>query len=483
MAARRLVAALAFGVAACVGPAAPPTPLRVAVAPELESLQPLDRGLAHGGEAVLCNVYEGLVAFDSRMRVVPALAERWESPDELTWRFYLRRGVRFHDGRALEPADVVASLRRAKTLPLLASLASPAPGVVEIRTSRPEPMLLHDLVPAFVVPAARPDSGAIGTGPYRVTEYEPERHLRLSAVPDYWRGAAHEGTLEFLFERDPQRRLELLEAGTVDVALRLPEDAQAGAQAGLRLFARAAPGSRLLGLRVDRAPFSDPRLRRAIDLAIDREAIARDVLGSRAKPLGQLLPQGFVGYAPDLVPRSRDLAAARALVKQAGAAGLAVTLAHGAGRVREAERIAAQLDEAGFAVTLQAWPAAEISAALRRGDFALILWSVISYTGDANDVFGNVLHSPDAAAGWGEQNAFGYRSAELDRLVEQAALATPTSARLALFQQAMRVAMKDMALIPLWEVPWVTGVRDDVEFTPGADGWFWAYGAARRPRS
>jgi peptide/nickel transport system substrate-binding protein len=481
-------ASLALALGSCsgggAGTAASPRPaLRVAVAPELDSLDPY--GLMHGGQALLSNVFEGLVAFDAQMHVVPALALRWESPDELTWRFYLRPDVRFHDGRRLAAEDVVRSLARVRHpgasegnyLSAVSAIASPAPDVVEIRTSRPDPMLLNNLVPSFVV-AARPDGSLVGTGPYRVTRFDPQQGLEISAFPEHWREPPHEARIRFVFEREPERRLQLLRDGAVDVALRLPEAAQASA--GFSLFARAAPGARLIGLRVDAPPFSDLRLRQAIDLALDRATITRELLGGRAQPLGQILPQGFFGHAPGLEPRNRDLAAARALVSAAmRGQESALVLAHGSGRKLEAERIAAQLAEAGLRIRLESRPAPEISAALASGAFPMILWSLISYTGDANDVLGNVLHSPDPSHGWGGQNSFGYRNQRLDQLVERAVVAGSMSLRLELFQGAMREAMKDLALVPLWEVPWVTGVRDDVAYQPGADGWFWGATARR----
>ncbi len=447
------------------------------MASELPSLEPWPFG--HGGQAILCNVYEGLVAFDARMRVVPALAERWESPDELTWRFFLRAGVLRHDGRPLAAADVVASLERSRPA-MVASVASPAAGVVDIRTLRPEPMLLNDLVPSFIaLPPAGTGGALVGAGPYRVTSFEPGRSLELAAFEGYWRGAPAVPTLRFVFESDPAGRERLLADGAVDVALRLPESARDAA--GFRLSYRAAPGARLLALRVDRAPFDDLRVRQAIDLALDRGAIAHDVLAGRARPMGQFLPQGFFGSVPGLEGRPRDLAAARRLVAVAGQGrGIGFELTHGSGRKAEAEALAAQLADAGFRVRLRSRSAGEISGHLETGDFAAVLWSLISYTADASDVFTNVLHSRDEARGLGRQNTFGYRDAALDRLIERAVLARGLNDRSTLFQEATRLAVRDLAVVPLWEVPWVTGVRDDVDYVPSADGWFRATSARRR---
>jgi peptide/nickel transport system substrate-binding protein len=459
----------------------------VAVAPELRNLDPHSQ--LHGGYAMLCNVYEGLVALDARMAVVPGLAERWENPDELTWRFFLRPGVIFHDGRPLTAEDVVASLERAREqgrdsaayLSMLQEIRSPGKGVVELHTARPYPTLLNNVALVFIAPrgARQLETQAVGTGPYRVLGFDPAAGFTLAAFDRYWRGAPSEGRVTFVFEREPAGRLEALEQGRAEIGLRLPESA-AEPGSGFRLIDQAAPGARLLGLRLDRPPFSDPRVRQAVDLAVDREAATSDLLHARARPLGQLLPQGIYGHVPDLPPHARDLARARRLLEKAGGGrAVAVRLIHGAGRRAEAELIAAQLREAGFRIELQTVDVPELIPQFEADGADALLWSYLYYTGDAGDLFENVLHSKDPR-GFGTQNFYRYRNTEVDALVERGGRSSTLAERQESYQRAMRLAMADLPVVPLWEVPWVSGVRDGIAWTPRAHGWFHA-ADVRRP--
>ncbi len=489
---QRALALLPCLLAACR--AAPPQqhahrPLRVALAPELVGLDP-HRQTSHGGFSVLANVYEALTAFDDEMRIVPVLAERWESPDDLTWRFHLRRGVRFHDGRPMEAADVVASLERARrsgrssqgSLATIAELAAPAADVVEVTTTRPNPMLLSNLSSTFVVPRDAPDeiTSPIGTGPYRVARYSPGKDLELASWDKHWGRPPRHGTVAFLFEPDPERRLALLARGETDVALRLAEGvAGPAAAAGYRLLFRPAPAARVLALRVDLPPFSDLRVRRAVSLAIDRVAVTRDLLGGRAQPLGQMLPPGIFGSVPDRAAPVRDVATARRLIAETGGVPT-LTLDHGAGRRPEARAIADQLGDAGIRVRLRQRDVAALLPGLQAGDSNLLLVSFVYAAGDAIDIFENMLHSRDPERRFGAENRFGYRNPRVDALVEAGAQTRAVEARRAVYQDAMRAASDDLPVIPLWEVPWVYGVRDDVAWNPPAHGWFLAAGVESR---
>jgi peptide/nickel transport system substrate-binding protein len=462
----------------------------VAIAPEIGSLDP-HRQHSHGGLATLGNVYEALTAFDDETRLVPGLALRWESLDELTWRFHLRQGVAFHDGRPLSAQDVVASLERARRagrsahggLASVGELSALADDVVQIRTTRSSPMLLNGLATAFVVPRDAPDEveAPIGTGPYRFVRFDPQVGLELSVWDRYWGGRAMEPSLSFRFEADPERRLRMLASGAVDVALRLSETADSDGRSGYRLLSRPAPGARVLGLRVDERPFSDARVRRAVHLAVDRSSVCRELLGGRARPIGQMLTPGIFGFVPDLPAPARELEAARRLVAEAsGGAGLALTLDHGRGRRREAEALASQLGEAGFQVALHELPVSDLLRGLESGRARMVLMSYVYAPGDAVDVFESIFHGRDAARGFGAENGFGYCNPRVDALIEAGAAASTMEARLASYQQAMRLVAHDLPIVPLWEVPWVYGVRDGIEWTPAAHGWFRATAVRRR---
>lgn len=481
----------ALALASCHrGPATPPAgTLRVIMAPEVSGLDP-HRQTAHGGVSVMTNVYEALTAFDGESRVVPGLAERWETPEDLTWRFHLRRGVTFQDGRPLTAEAVVRSLARARRpgrstqggLAAIRDVTAPSPDVVEIRTLRRSLMLLNNLATAFIVPEDAPEeiTRPVGTGPYRFVRFEPGRALELTAWDGYWNERPSLPHLSFLFEPDPVRRREQLASGSVDLALRLSEAAPEQPEAGYRLVARAAPGTRILGLRVDRPPFSDIRLRKAISLAINREALCARLLAGRARPVGQVFPRGIFGYAPDIAAPAPDLVKAKALLREGHPGGLDVTLDHGRGRQSEAEAIAASLGEAGLRVTLRVREVPMLIPSLDSAESSLVLFSYVLSAGDTETFFQGVLHGREAERGYGAQNSFGYRNPEVDRLIEAAENTSPVQERLGQYQAALRLFSADLPVVPLWEVPWVYGVRNDIAWNPTAHGWFDAVHVRRR---
>src|SRR4051794_5240375 len=184
---------LALCAAACHS--RPAAPLRILISSAPLSLDPHLQDEANTF-AVLGNVYEGLTAFDGDMRLHPALAERWESPDDLTWRFHLRSGIHFHDGRPLEAADVVASLERARHHPRsqVAGYLVAVSGVkavdaqtVDVVTTRPYALLLNKLAFVYIVPRdAPPDiQDVVGTGPYRVASRRANGTVDLEPFADY----------------------------------------------------------------------------------------------------------------------------------------------------------------------------------------------------------------------------------------------------------------------------------------------------------
>src|SRR3990167_1567780 len=187
--------------------------------------------------SVLFNLFEGLTAFDPKMELRPALAERWEGPDDLTWRFILRRGALFHDGREVSAADVVFSLERARRaresgaadyLTAIRSVRQLDYRTVELTTVRPYALLPHKLTTVAIVPADSPEriEQPIGSGPYELVSAS-SAGLRLRAFPRYWRGVAAVREVELEVVPSPEERLARVRAGTLDLALNLqPAQAQ-----------------------------------------------------------------------------------------------------------------------------------------------------------------------------------------------------------------------------------------------------------------
>lgn len=459
-------------------------PIRVAVGSDLVTADPHlhDEFVTR---RILDNVFESLATFDEEMRVRPSLAERWETPDETTWRFHLRRGVVFHDGRPLSAEDVVASLERAREHPrsmtrhyvgMVSHARALGPGLVEVRTSGRSPLLLQKLVQVSIVPAGSPPSieQPIGTGPYRFAGRAVGREVRLSPNPAHWQRAPTSDLVFVVLPRDTDRVAALCE-GTVDIVAQLnPGDLPADTHGGRCQFGwRSSLMVALLGLRVDRPPFSDVRVRRAVHRGLDRAALASSILGGRLASIGQLAGPQVLGWADDLPPPAVDARQARAWLAEAGhPAGLDVDLHLGTDRSL-LEPVAAQLGQAGVRVRLapQSWN--ELYGRLLAFDSdapSLFFFRFTYSSGDASDLFDTLLHSHDPGRGWGTFNVSRYSSREMDALLERAATTLEARQRRETLAEAMRLAMRDLPLVPLWEEGRGFGMRDDIVWHPRADG-------------
>jgi len=486
------LACLLACAAGCARPApAPPRPLRIALHSDPLTLDPHLRNEALT-YSVMRNLYEGLTAFDAEMRIGPALAASWENPNDLTWVFHLRPGVRFHDGRELTADDVVWSLERARTLPasVFGSYVVAVDRVraldrhtVELTTRRPYAILLNKLAFVLIVPAGSPPEirQPVGTGPYRLVSYQPGVRLALRSFDGYWGGASAVGDVDFLPVPSERARVDRLIAGDLDLVH------EPGATNLERL--RAAPRCRVLEqeslqvvyllLKTQRPPLADLRVRRAIDLALDRTALVAATLHGEGHPVGQMVGRSVFGYAPDITPPPRDLDAARRLLAEAGyPGGVDLDLEFRPGR--EPGEIRRQLAKAGIRLRLVERPWTELYPRLLAHRVDFYLGGILAPSADASDLFDAMVHSRDAARGYGDANFGDYSNAALDALIDESGSTLDMLARRAQLERCMHLLMEDDALIPLY-VPWnLFGVRDDVEWQPRRDGYILAREIRRR---
>jgi peptide/nickel transport system substrate-binding protein len=448
--------------------------------------------------SVLSNVYEGLVDFDAKLAAVPALAESWHTEDDLTWVFRLRDGVRFHDGSPLEAADAARSIEWARTAPEsrrhpelaeVASVTVQDPRTLVIRTREPFGALPHRLASIAITRPADGAGGAhVGTGPYRVVEATPE-HTVLEAFAGYARGAAAIRHVEFRVVPEAERRLELLRRGEVDFVIDVPAESveELRREPGLRLVTEKGLRVLYLGLDTVRAddpdvsvpnPFRDVRVRRAIAMAIDREALVRGPLKGQAELVDQIVAPPVFGYDAALPPRVHDVAVARRLMAEAGhGAGFGVTLDYMPAKYRAMGPVVAALarDLRVLNVDVRLRPS-EPGAFLerlegRRTAMWIIGW--MSTGGDALITYNYLLHSP--VAGRGVDNG-GYSSPALDALLSQAKTLMRPEERQPLLSKAARLVADDVPVVPLYRQTDLYAVSRDLQFEPRVDrrtrAWF-----------
>ena len=487
------IVSLSVLLAACGGSAGPGTPpLRIAIYDRPRSFDPHQESEFLSFE-VASHVYEGLTRMDRDLKVEPALAERWESPDALTWRFRLRPGVRFHDGRALTAEDVVASLERARSHPrsdwssyLVAVERVQALDAltVEISTRRPYSLLLQKLAYILIVPRDAPADieRPVGTGPYRLLAPQSKTRLVLHAFEGYWGERPAEAVVHFEIEPSLERALALGDGQQPDIVLAVGPQAAGFIERapGYHLVTRSGITTDYLQLRISRPPFSDIRVRRAVHVGLDRDALVRDLLGGRGRAESQLVSPAVFGHDPSVPAVKRDVPEARRLLAAAGyAAGLDVEFEFRQGR--RADALVAQLAQIGIRAHARPQPYPDLSRRLQADDVAMYYGGAMASTGDASDLLDSLVHSRTPERGLGENNMVGYRNLALDGLIEAASRQSAMSERRATLQQCLRMALDDLSLVPLVSPEDIYGVREGIRWAPWLDGRVLAADVRRLP--
>ena len=450
-------------------------------------------------------VYEALTIIDADLSLRPALAESWQPLDATSWRFEVRQGVRFHDGTPVSAEDVVFSVLRASAEGSdLASYTSSIAGVkaidddtVEIATKRPDMLLPVNLRQVAILSkdwaeksgiaavraygqGAPPLSEANGTGPFMLESHETGRHTVLVRNPHWWGAAESPHNIDRIVWNvvpDPNERLALLLGGETDFVQDPPLEAFGSIRTrpGLKIAEAGELRVLLLGLNQGTAelrsgaiaaanPFKDKRVRAALYHAIDTEAIRDGVMAGLAMPTGITIPPGVNGYAPELDRRlPHDPARAKTLLAEAGyPEGFGVTLDCPNNRYANDEAIcravAAQLGKVGIRVTVDAQPKEIHFAKLleRRTDFYLLGYLTPSF--DSALHFRELYHSQ--AGRWG---ATGYANPALDALIERIDAELVTYARDALIEEAWRMILDDVVVIPLHRQMIVWAMRDGLD--------------------
>ncbi len=482
--------ALAAALAAGCGDAAhklPSAPVVVAYPSTLTSLHPA-LSSDEFSYSILSNVFEPLVDVDGRQSLRPGLAVAWHSPDDLTWRFELRQGAKFHDGRPVEAAAVAASLERARVDPALRQTAvfeaverftALGTGTVEVRTRYPVPELAARLTELGIWSEPRSAGGAPeGSGPYRVARWSPGGDVELERV-----GGAGSERLIFRAIPNAAERQAALRRSAVDLiaevpaagleALRRAKDLRVVESRGLRVLflgMNCAPGARP-DVGPGANPFHDPRVRRAVALAIDRHGLVRGPLGGLAEELDQPLAPEVFGYGSGLAPLPYDPEESRRLLAQAGReGGFETALDFVPGKYRDVDGVIAaivsDLGRVGIRVKPRPAPYPQYLDRLDRRDtpFYLRGWSTSVSAGQTYDF---LLRSP--GQGFGSANASAYSNAELDALLAAAAREPDDAKRLVRLQRAAEIIRADLPLVPLYRQVNLYAARAGLAFEPRLD--------------
>jgi peptide/nickel transport system substrate-binding protein len=319
-------------------------------------------------------------------------------------------------------------------------------------------MLLARLPYGYVFPSdvvAMPEVPAIGTGPYLLDRHVPGQEILFRRNPHYRANPPAFARVRVRVVPDAAARIAMVERGEALLADHVPPESASGLEtrSDLVVVERESLRVLFLGMRVDRPPFSDRRVRQAVDLAIDRRGLVARALFGRAEPTAQMLPRAVLGFDPLVGLPEPDPVRARALLRQAGYSnGLALRIDGPANRYVNDRQVVEELSRQLAAVGIRAEPRIEDKGAWfarilgGESDLHLVGWACDS--GDGGEMLLAALHS--RTDGYGGFNSTGLADQQLDRLIEGVDDVFDVGGRRDRIQGALRRAAELKALAPLF---------------------------------
>ena len=453
-------------------------PLTLGMVLEPPALDPTAGAAAAIAEVVLYNVFETLVHVGPHGKISPLLAERWHaSDDQKTWTFILRPDVRFQNGKPCDAQAVRASFERAGAkdsvnkdrafFAAMTTIEARDARTVVIRLASPDADFLFQLGQATAVivePGTVATNAAqpVGTGPYRLGSWRRGASLQLVA----WEGFREPATIPFSpvtfrFIGEPAAQMAALMAGEVDVFPRVTERAEARfrGNAQWRVQISSSRAKTLVAINHRRKALADVRVRRAIAVAIDRQAVLKAGQLGHGTPIGSHYTPDAPGYVDLTAVNPYDPERAKALLKEAGVPlplNLVMTVPPTPYARQGAQVVMAQLAKVGIVVRLQQVEWAQwLQGTYRNHDYDL---SIVSHVEPLD--LGNFAR-PDYY--------WGYRSPKFDALYRQLVSTVKEDERLKRLAEVQRLLADDCVLAWLYQPHWVsvsrasiTGLWDDM---------------------
>ncbi len=445
----------------------------------------------------LINLFDALLFKEPDGSFSPGLAESWEAVDDTTWRFTLREGVTFHNGEPLTPEAVAFTVERildpetespiARGFAFIESVEVTGENTLTVTTTGPQPLAETYFSELLIVPpgyfgevgeevfARQP----VGTGPFEFVSWQPDVALALSAFEDYWRGPADIEELTFRPVPEAITRFSSLSTGEADLITNVPPSLAGAVEAAPDAELETVDSARVIYIGINtlkEGPLQDARVRRALNYAVDVDAIVQGVFNGLATPTTTLLTDIDFGYSPDLSPYPYDPERARELLAEAGYPdGFEVTLGTPSGRyvndVQVAQAVAAQLGAIGLTVNQEVREYGAYVGELFAGDapdLFLIGWGNAPF--DADFILYPLLRTDELLSY--------YSSPELDALLDEAHTTLDRGVREEAYGAALELIQDEAPMIFLYKQRDAYGVSDRLEWKPRPDEFLWLYSAS-----
>ncbi|TFG89854.1 MAG: ABC transporter substrate-binding protein, partial [Syntrophobacterales bacterium] len=477
-----LIVALSFGTAAYA------KSLKLAMDADPVSLDPhvqLSGGMLQYSH--IC--FDPLIRWTKDMKFEPRLATKWERIDDLTMRFYLHQGVKFHSGNTFTAKDVKWTIERLKISQDFKGLFEPFVGAtiiddytVDIITKKPYALLLN--MATYIFPmdsefytgtdnSGQPKDAIVkigpsfaltnesGTGPYRVTYREQGVRNVFERFPDYWDKQSPGNADEIVLTpiKNDATRVAALLSGDVDFIMPVPPQDYERIDKDKNSKLIAMSGSRIIVVQLNqkrRPELANKMVRQAIVYATNNEGIVEKIMKGTATTAAQQAPIGFAGYKASLVPRY-DLKKAKELMKEAGyEKGFECTMIAPNNRYvndeKIAEAFASMMAKINIKVNLKTMPKAQYwdQFDAQVADMQLIGWH--PDTEDSANYSEFLVMCPNKETGYGQYNSGNYCNPKVDEMVLASQTETDLKKRSEILQEVEQILYDDAAYVPFhWQ--------------------------------
>ncbi|MEO1718747.1 MAG: ABC transporter substrate-binding protein [Pseudomonadota bacterium] len=470
---------------------------------------------------ILGNVYEGLTTRDAELQIQPGLAERWEIVEPTRWRFYLRKGVKFHNGNNFTADDVIFSADRVRSegsdlktrIPADAKFVKVDDHTVDVVLTKPNPILHYEWETWGIMDkewtvengAAKVTSAsdtttnyaalnANGTGPFKIISHQPDVKTVFEPNTTWWGTPEHNLTrVEFTPIASDATRVAALLSGELDMVYPVPVQDQPRVKSNANTNVLAGPELRTIFLGMDQKrdeliesnvkgknPFKDAKVREAFMLAIDIETIKKKVMRDLATPSALMISPFLFPPGRELERSAYDPKKAKALLEEAGYGdGFEVGMDCPNNRYVNDEAIcqavAAYLARVGVKVNLNAQPKAKYFAkVLASGNyqtsFYLLGWTPGSF--DSWNVLHNLHGCRDDKGKGGPFNLGGYCNEKVDELTAQVLVENDKAKRDVMIKEAYEIIASEFAHIPLHQQAVSWGASTKIKLKQRADNAF-----------
>lgn len=441
----------------------------------------LDPAWVDDGESakVTVQIYDTLVNYKKdSTEIEPGLAEKWDiSPDGLTYTFYLKKGVKFHDGTPFNADAVVYNVERqlppkmkddmpyaSFTFGAVDRVEKVDDYTVKFTLKQPYTPFLANLAMSLAAPIASPtalkanndniNENPVGTGPYKFVKWDKGQSITLEKNADYWGPKPDADKIIFKFVKENSVRASELMAGSVDIMDGLdPNDIPKLKESGLTIFQDDGMNINYMAFNCSREPFNDPKLREAISHAINTEELVKFLYQGYAEAANSPLPSFIPGYDDKVKPYEYNPEKAKQMLKELGKENLEIKIItysnprpyNPVGGQKLAEAVQNYLSKVGVKATIDTYQWTEYKAKTTQGEGDICFYGWTGDNGDAD----NFLSLFDSNEIKSSLNVAKYANPQVDELLAKARTVAPGEERNNIYKEIQQILAKDAPWLPI----------------------------------